>query len=202
MIANFAPSFVEHQLGITTTMALCNNCRLGLRQALRHLRPISTKPSTASPQDILAKPTESVRSLLSSTTDETITPTQLHHLLRLSALPLPKSKPDEDAMIATLQSQLRFVRAVQRVDTSGVEPLRAIRDETEQGVREGAITLDKLKGLLGEETRVGHYQRPRRVKKKVESEAEDWDALATASRRAGRFFVVQSKKKGQDEAAG
>ncbi|KAL6855164.1 hypothetical protein ACO1O0_006302 [Amphichorda felina] len=185
-------------------MPLCNNCRLALRQAVRHSRPLSTKTTTTSPQDILAKPTWSVRSLLSSssTTDETITPTQLHHLLRLSALPLPKSKSDEDAMIATLKSQLRFVRAVQRVDTSGVEPLRAIRDETEQALREGTITLDKLRPLLDEETRVGHYQRPRRVKTKVKSEAENWDPLATASRRAGRFFVVQSKKKGQDEASG
>ena len=105
-------------------------------------------------------------------------------------------------MISTLQSQLRFVRAVQRVDTSGVEPLRAIRDETEQGFREDAVTLDKLKGLLGEETRAGYYQRPRRVKKETESEAENWDALATASRRAGRFFVVQSKKDGQVDASG
>ena len=185
-------------------MALCTSCCVALRRTIRHSRSVSTKSTTPSPQDILAKPTWSVRSLLSSssTTDETITPTQLHHLLRLSALPLPKSKPEEDAMIATLQSQLRFVRAVQRVDTSGVEPLRAIRDETEQGLRESAVTLDKLRDLLDGETRVGHYQRPRRVKSKVESEAENWDPLATASRRAGRFFVVQSKKKEQDEASG
>lgn len=105
-------------------------------------------------------------------------------------------------MISTLQSQLQFVRAVQRVDTTGVEPLRAIRDETEEGVKENTITLDSLKGILDAETRVGHYQRPRRVKQKVESEAENWDALSTASRKAGRFFVVQSKKKDQSEGSG
>ncbi|KFH48814.1 hypothetical protein ACRE_004650 [Hapsidospora chrysogenum ATCC 11550] len=189
-------------------MALCTNCRASLRRALRsHTFSTTTKPSSPSPKDILANPSWSVRSLVSPSTsaappDETITPSQLHHLLRLSALPLPKSATEEASMISTLQSQLRFVRAVQRVDTAGVEPLRAIRDETEQGFREDAVTLDKLKGLLDEETRAGYYQRPRRVKKETESEAENWDALATASRRAGRFFVVQSKKDGQVDESG
>lgn len=184
-------------------MTLCSNCRASLRRALGS-RTFST---AASPKDILTKPSWSVRSLVSPSTsaappDEAITPSQLHHLLRLSALPLPKSATEEASMISTLQSQLRFVRAVQRVDTSGVEPLRAIRDETDKGFREDAVTLDKLKDLLGEETRAGYYQRPRRVKKESESEAENWDALATASRRAGRFFVVQSKKKGQVDGSG
>jgi hypothetical protein len=105
-------------------------------------------------------------------------------------------------MTATLQSQLRFVRAVQRVDTRGVEPLRAIRDETDQATRERAITLESLRPLLDAETVVGHYKRPRRVKKKIESEAEDWDALGTASRKAGRFFVVQSGKTEPGEGMG
>jgi hypothetical protein len=105
-------------------------------------------------------------------------------------------------MIATLQSQLRFVRAVQRVDTQGVEPLRAIRDETGRAIRESTITLESLRPLLDAETVVGHYKRPRRVKQKVESKAEDWDALSTASRKAGRFFVVQSGKTQPGEALG
>lgn len=103
-------------------------------------------------------------------------------------------------MIKTLQSQLHFVQAVQRVDTKGVEPLTAIRDETEHGVGENTITLESLRPALEREKLVGHYQRPKRVKEKREAgdeakvEAERWDALATASRKAGRFFVVQSKK--------
>lgn len=105
-------------------------------------------------------------------------------------------------MISTLQSQLRFVRAVQRVDTTGVEPLRAIRDETEAGLKETTISLDTLKGVLDKEVKVGHYQRPRRVREKHPlSEEEPWDALGTARRRAGRFFVVQSKKT-KDERGG
>lgn len=105
-------------------------------------------------------------------------------------------------MITTLQSQLRFVRAVQDVDTKGVEPLRAIRDETDDAVKENTVGLDDLRDALAKETLVGHYQRPRRVKEKVDSEAEKWDALGTASRKAGRYFVVQSGKKGGEDAAG
>ena len=97
-------------------------------------------------------------------------------------------------MIATLQSQLQFVRAVQRVNTSGVEPLRAIRDETERAVKESTIGLQALRHVLDKEEKVGYYQRPRRVREKVSSEAEGWDVLKTASRRAGKFFVVQGKK--------
>lgn len=104
-------------------------------------------------------------------------------------------------MIATLQSQLQFVRAVQHVDTTGVEPLRAIRDETEAAQRETTIGLDDLKEILDEEVLVGHYQRPRRVKEPVESAAEKWDALGTASRKAGRYFVVQSEKKKAEEGS-
>lgn len=104
-------------------------------------------------------------------------------------------------MISTLQSQLRFVRAVQRVDTTGVEPLRAIRDETEAGMQEGTISLDTLKSVLDKEIKVGHYQRPKKVREKPESRQEEWDVMGTARRRAGRFFVVQSKK-GKEEDGG
>lgn len=101
-------------------------------------------------------------------------------------------------MIATLQSQLQFVRAVRQVDTKGVEPLRAIRDETEQGTKEITVGLSSLKDILAKETLVGHYKRPRRVKEQLVSEAEDWDALSTASRKAGKYFVVESAKKSED----
>ena len=97
-------------------------------------------------------------------------------------------------MITTLQSQLQFVHAVQRVDTTGVEPLRAIRDETEAAGQENTIGLEDLKDVLEKEVLVGHYQRPRRVKEQVEDEAGNWDALSTARRTSGRYFVVQSGK--------
>lgn len=156
---------------------------------------VSTKASTA--HQILAHPTWSVRSLLAegnASPAETITSAQLRHLLKLSALPAPTSEQEEASMIATLQSQLHFVKAVQRVDTTGLEPLQAIRDETEEGRKQSAIGLEHLIDIIAKETRVGHYQRPRRVKKKVESEAENWDALSTASKKAGKYFVVESAK--------
>lgn len=102
-------------------------------------------------------------------------------------------------MIATLQSQLQFVRTVQRVNTEGVEPLRAIRDETDAAVKENTVALDDVKDILAKETLVGHYQRPRRVRGKVESTAENWDALSAASRRAGRYFVVENGSKAGGE---
>ena len=184
-------------------MSFCVHCRQAIRQTLRQNFPVqrhaqlSTKADTA--HKILAKPSWSVRSLVSSDNStpptETITPKQLHHLLKLSALPLPKSKAEEESMISTLQSQLHFVRAIQRVDTTGVEPLQAIRDETEAGRKEATINLEDLKGILNKETFVGHYKRPRRVKEKLESAAEQWDPLSTASRKAGKYFVVEAAKK-------
>ncbi|GJN74339.1 hypothetical protein VFPFJ_06975 [Purpureocillium lilacinum] len=207
-------------------MSLCRSCRQALRLATRPqpsgLAPrraspaaastafLSTKqaapaPSAPSPSssvaDILSGgPSWSIRTLRGDQPTEPITPAQLHHLLRLAALPLPKTPAEEDAMIATLQGQLRFVRAVQRVDTAGVEPLRAIRDETEEGVREQTIGLQDLKDALHKEQLVGHYRRPKRVKERVDSEAEKWDALATASKKAGKYFVVDSGK-GKDGGA-
>ncbi|KAF4450970.1 hypothetical protein F53441_5961 [Fusarium austroafricanum] len=158
----------------------------------------TTTNSSSTAASILEKPTWSVRSLLSSSSSlapaEMITPTQLLHLLRLSALPLPTTPGDEAAMINTLQSQLQFVRVVQRVDTTGVEPLRAIRDETPEARQQMTIGLADLQEALDKEVRIGHYQRARRVREKIDSKAEKWDALNTASKTAGRYFVVESGK--------
>ncbi|KAM0338258.1 hypothetical protein ACHAPU_011383 [Fusarium lateritium] len=185
-------------------MTICASCRLALRRNITThstryttTRSVTTISSTAA--SILGKPTWSVRSLLPSSSSsvpaEKITPSQLHHLLRLSALPLPKSPAEETTMINTLESQLQFVRAVQRVDTTGVEPLRAIRDETLEARQEVTIGLTDLQEALGKEVHIGHYQRARRVREKIESKAEKWDALSTAGKTAGRYFVVESGKK-------
>lgn len=105
-------------------------------------------------------------------------------------------------MIATLQSQLRFVRAVQDVDTKGVEPLRAIRDETEEGMNEATVGLAELREVLEKEVKVGYYQRPKRVRgARMAEESENWDVLGTAGRRAGKFFVVDAGKKAKSEEA-
>lgn len=99
-------------------------------------------------------------------------------------------------MLRTLHSQLHFVRDVQSVDTTGVEPLRSLRDETTEGVAETTIGLQELQDALAKEIRFGHKQRPKRVRgTKVDTAGiEDWDPLGTASRKAGKYFVVQSKR--------
>lgn len=109
-------------------------------------------------------------------------------------------------MLSTLESQLHFVRAVREVDTAGVEPLRAIRDETARGVREQTIGLEELREALAKEDVIGHARRPRRRRggagKKGESidpEVEGWDVLAGASETAGRYFVVRTAPSSPDQ---
>lgn len=100
-------------------------------------------------------------------------------------------------MLATLHAQLHFVRDIQSVDTTGVEPLRSIRDETSAGVAESTVTLDTLKGALSREAVVGHRRRPRRIKGPDDGERSAEEKLveaATARRRENRYFVVASGK--------
>ncbi|GAP89020.1 putative a-agglutinin core protein AGA1 [Rosellinia necatrix] len=137
--------------------------------------PAPTTTSTSQLADLLQRPSWSVRTLLppdnnphppsttSTTTTTTIIPaTTLHHLLRLSALPQPRSPAEESRMLSTLGAQLGFVRAVRAVDTAGVAPLRAVRDETAAGLREQTVGLAELRGALDAEDIVGHGRRPRR----------------------------------------
>jgi Asp-tRNA(Asn)/Glu-tRNA(Gln) amidotransferase C subunit len=160
--------------------------------------PTAARNSYRHISQLLSKPTWSVRALLPSepSSTPTITPKQLHHLLRLSALPQPSSPAAEASMIATLESQLHFVRAIQQVDTTGVEPLRSIRDETAAGLEDATISVESLKDALENEETWGHCRRPRRRRDTPVDTVgiEDWDALATASQKVGRYFVVKSAK--------
>lgn len=97
-------------------------------------------------------------------------------------------------MIDILQSQLHFVRDIQAVNTVSLSPLRSIRDETEEGLREGTIGVEQVSVALSEETIFGHSRRPRRQKKSENVDAGGWDVLGTASRKAGKYFVVKSGK--------
>ncbi|OTA57264.1 hypothetical protein K449DRAFT_140716 [Hypoxylon sp. EC38] len=202
---------------------ICSHCRTALRQSFQALRAHQTRSiSSTTPKnsasdikpiaEILSKPSWSVRSLLPSTesSDDTkITRKTLHHLLRLSALPPPSSAEEESRMLRTLESQLHFVRAIREVDTTGVEPLRAIRDETAQGLREQTIGLEQLKEALANEDIVGHARRPRRRRGGIggvsgqkegevrgDPEVEGWDVLGNASETAGRYFVVRTGSTG------
>ncbi|KAJ4356164.1 uncharacterized protein N0V89_004194 [Didymosphaeria variabile] len=125
-----------------------------------------------------------------------ITSQQLNHLLRLSALPLPKSQEEENKMLSTLSDQLHFVGKIQQVDTMGVKPLRAIRDETAAAEAEQTITLKTLKDALAKEKVIGkHYKRIQRDTTPVDaSNAERWDVLGSAERKQGKYFVVKSER--------
>ncbi|PNS15707.1 Glutamyl-tRNA(Gln) amidotransferase subunit F, mitochondrial [Sphaceloma murrayae] len=123
-----------------------------------------------------------------------LTSAKLHHLLRLSALPPPKDKVEEASMLSTLAQQLHFVKQIQDIDTAGVEPLKAIRDETPSAEREGTIgreTGEIAAALAKEEVRGRYAPRRRRRKDEVGKKAGDWDVLANAARREGRYFIVE-----------
>ena len=99
-------------------------------------------------------------------------------------------------MIADLQSQLRFVQAIQSVDTTGVKPLQSIRDETKEAEAEREITLATLKGEFDKEQVVGIRGRIKRGEDAPDpvNEVKGWDPLAQASRKVGRYFVVDTAK--------
>ncbi|KAF1929185.1 uncharacterized protein M421DRAFT_60812 [Didymella exigua CBS 183.55] len=150
-------------------------------------------------KELLAKPIWSVESLLPPKTRAPdapkITSKQLHHLLRLSALPLPETPNQEQKMLDTLAAQLHFVGEIQRVDTTGVRPLRAIRDETKRAEEEQTIGLGTLKEALAREKTVGEWHR--RIQRDATpvdaKDAEDWDVLGSAEKKAGKYFVVESE---------
>lgn len=99
-------------------------------------------------------------------------------------------------MLKTLTSQLHFVREIQQVNTEGVPPLRALRDETTAAEKEQEISMDTLKEALAQEEVIGkHHKRIRRKTGPVNAkDAEDWDVLGYAERKAGKYFVVDSGK--------
>jgi hypothetical protein len=100
-------------------------------------------------------------------------------------------------MMDTLAAQLHFVQEMQKVNTIGIEPLRAIRDETLAAEKEQEIGLETLKDALAQEEVCGkHYKRIRRKPETARSERQptDWNPLSHAQRTSGRFFVVDSGK--------
>jgi Asp-tRNA(Asn)/Glu-tRNA(Gln) amidotransferase C subunit len=151
-------------------------------------------------EKLQSKPSWSVEALHGENSPEqgkpSITKKQLHHLLHLSALPLPKSEAEEAEMIKTLENQLNFVRAVQSVDTAGVEPLQSLRDETTEAKLETEITLDSLKEHLDKESSVGFAGRiVRKTTQKQElDESDKYDPISRAPKTIGRYVVVNTKE--------
>ncbi|KAM3075254.1 hypothetical protein ACMFMG_007302 [Clarireedia jacksonii] len=157
-------------------------------------------PSVVNVDELLAKPTWSVRSLLPSRVDADfgeVTTAQLHHLCRLSALPVPTSQEEEESLLRTLHTQLHFLKNVQKVDTEGVEPLRSIRDETQHAESAAMIGLntEEIQQALAKEEYRGRNRRPRRrTGTPIDTEnLKDWDVFSTAQDKVelggGKYFV-------------
>lgn len=152
-------------------------------------------------ENLLSTPSWSVSSLLPPShevpADFPVTPEKLRHLLRLSALPPPKDAAEESEMMQTLASQLHFVKEIQKVDTTGVKPLRAIRDETTEVERDAEITVESLREAFEKEEVLGkHFKRIRRRQEKVVDTGmpQDWRPLQHAQRSVGKYFVVDRKQ--------
>lgn len=177
-----------------------------LARSISHLRRFNaSRPYSSSREEdiesILSKPTWSVRSLLPDSAEassQSITPKQLHHLLRLSALPQPSSPEEESSMLKILESQIHFVKEIQRVDASGVAPLQSIRDESPDAVEENTIGLEQLKEAISKERIYGRRNRIQRTttenNKRPDGNAWDGKALSYASKTKGPFFVVETSK--------
>lgn len=99
-------------------------------------------------------------------------------------------------MLDTLAAQLHFVGEIQRVDTTGVKPLRAIRDETEAAEQEQTIGLDTLKEALAKEKTIGKWHRriQRGTTPADARDVEGWDVLGSAEKKVGKYFVVESER--------
>lgn len=98
-------------------------------------------------------------------------------------------------MIDTLESQLHFVQAIQSVDTTGIEPLQSIRDESAEAEVENEINLNTLKEELEKECTGGFARRITRKSGIVDtSEVETGDPLGQAPKKIGRFIAVDTKR--------
>ncbi|KAI1612792.1 hypothetical protein EDD37DRAFT_320070 [Exophiala viscosa] len=183
---------------------------------LKQVKHIDINPRIAS---LLEKPTWSVASLMppADLDKSEITREKLHHLLRLSALPPPANEAEESEMMETLAQQIHFVKEIQKVDTTGVEPLVAIRDETVEAQQESQFTKESLAHFLALEERRGKSGRIRRrrdtepvppqdtrpkrfLPEKADDRLKDPFALSDdpgfeADKKRGQYFVVRRSGK-------
>lgn len=164
----------------------------------------NTKPTSSqhiNVDELLSKPTWSISSLLPKESDSNssgdVSSKQLRHLLKLSALPPPKNAEEEAKMLKTLSSQLHFVKEISKADTTGIEPLQSLRDETADGEQSAELGVEALREALdAEEVRGKFHRRIRRRRDDAQAptDAEDWNVLGSASKRTGRYFVVEGGK--------
>lgn len=99
-------------------------------------------------------------------------------------------------MLEMLESQIHFVREIQRVDTTGVVPLQSIRDESPDAIKENTIGLSHLQDAMSKEKVVGRRRKIQRQpsQKNGQPDGTAWDgnALRHASKTMGRFFVTET----------
>ncbi|KAK4228953.1 hypothetical protein QBC38DRAFT_132414 [Podospora fimiseda] len=186
--------------------------------------PRTTPRHSSTIRTLLSKPTWSISSLLPQQPPQSPSPQpniSIPHLLRLSSLPLPSTPQHLSSITSTLHSQLHFVHAIQQINTTNIQPLSSIRDETTTGLQESTISLSHpvIQKALSQEKIVGKWKRPRRKQPtyfeqqreegpaggagEVEGEnsaataaaaLKNWDVLGTASEKVGGYFVVRSGK--------
>ena len=153
--------------------------------------------STAELEAFVAQPSWSLGTFLPSAKDDlsTVTKTDLHHFLRLSALPLPVTHQEEKSMLRTLASQLHFVRELQGVSTADVVPMRSLNDETIAAQQESTYSLESLRAQFEKEEIMGkHYKRVRRIitaPQNIRGEHE-WEVLDKTEKATGRYFTVDT----------
>ena len=159
----------------------------GVNAAPQHFFATSTIARDALKQQInidelLSKPSWSVASLLpkeNASEPLEVSSKQLRHLLKLSALPPPKDDTEEANMLKTLSSQLHFVKEIQKADTTGVEPLQSLRDETAEGEQNAELGLEALKeALAAEDVRGKFHPRIRRRRDRAEVKKDEWNVKA------------------------
>ena len=172
-------------------------------------KQLSTDPNAAGRERVEEEEAATAKKSGEAAADGGVTPEKLQHLLRLSALPPPKDKEEESKLLRDLRNQIHFVKQIQRVNTQGVEPLVAIRDETPEHIESSTVRLEDLKPWLDQEEKVGRAEfvrsrRPRDVK----VGEMDWDPFemgvgseAGSGRRHGRYFVVKKARKLEKEQA-
>ncbi|CAD0058494.1 unnamed protein product [Aureobasidium pullulans] len=173
-----------------------------LRTRIQHAHLHTTRPAFHTPppkidvEALLATPTWSLDSLLPPSTPSTSTPTisskQLHHLLRLSALPPPQDAAEEAKMLSSLSSHLHFVNEIRKVHVLGLTPLQSLRDETAAGIEMQEIGMKDLEeAFKKEEVKGTYYRRIRRDQDRIEEgeSAKTWDVLGAARKKVGSPLI-------------
>ena len=197
-----ALQFVMLRLRLTPRQLGLARSRCGRFRVLPkpQIRQSCSKPLSAEElKKLLSQPSWSVNSLRDrhnrSKSEERVTQRQLHHLLRLSALPMPKTAEEERKMIETLVSQLHFVQTILNVDTEGVAPMAAIRDETKAAVENDTITIDTLHKDLDREENVGVLRRIHRKGTSANATSpslDEWNPLDSAPSAQGRYISIRN----------